>query len=136
MNYYGAQGITGTKLPPPVRSRSRASGTFGFYLPESTAEAASGAAPVTMPGLLALQEAGQDAGRDRDARRHGEAMLTSLADLQRALLGGADRGALQSLADLARRAPPAADPRLAGVQRALLLRVEVELARARAAASA
>ena len=89
-----------------------------------------------MPSLLAMQEAETGAVQDREARRHGDSMLEALAALQRSLLGGAEAGGLETMASLARAVPAAADPRLAGVQRALLVRVAVELARRRAAASA
>jgi hypothetical protein len=109
-------------------------------------EAPEAFATTAMPSLLALQEAGQEAGqqagveaaRDREARRHGSAMLDALAMLQRSMLGGQDRQgveSLQSLARLVQATPPPSDPALAAVQRALLVRVAVELARQRGAAT-
>lgn len=121
---YAPRGVV--RVPPPS----------AFRLPGEAAPGIQAATPVTLPSLLAMQEAGQDAVRDREAREHGEALLHGLAALQRALLGGGDPGTLTRLAALVRRAPAPADPRLLAVQRALLVRVAVELARTRAAASA
>jgi hypothetical protein len=49
--------------------------------------------------------------------------------LQLGLLGGDGGEALPRLADLVRTLPPAADPRLEAVLRAVALRARVELAR-------
>ena len=86
---------------------------------------------AALDAMLALQEAEAEAARDRNARRHGKALLEALAELQRALLAGGDEEgpALQCLAALAADPPDAASPGLAGVLRALSLRAEVELAR-------
>ncbi|MEJ1977633.1 MAG: flagellar assembly protein FliX [Acetobacteraceae bacterium] len=87
--------------------------------------------PATRPAapldaMLALQEAQEadaDAARDRNARRHGKALLEALAALQQALLAGGDEGAaLERLAALATAGPDAANPALVGVMRALSLR--------------
>jgi class II flagellar assembly regulator FliX len=131
--------VTGVYRAPPAGARpvrgNRVGG--GFNLPEAHAEgmeAASGAATVSMPSLLAMQEAESGALQDRDAKRHGSAMIDELAELQRALLG--DEGPrLERLAQLAGRPVAAADPRLAGVLRAIQLRAGIELARHQAAAS-
>lgn len=98
---------------------------------EPQAHAASGAAPVSLHSLLALQEAEAEAVQDRAARRHAGFMLEELSALQRALLGGADGGAVAAdrLAVLARRSPAAADPRLAAVVQAIAVRAAVEAAR-------
>ncbi|MBV8704221.1 MAG: hypothetical protein JO118_10975 [Acetobacteraceae bacterium] len=90
---------------------------------------AAGVAAVSLPGLLALHEAGVEAPGDRAARRRGRDILAALAALQRGLLGGDDGEALPALARLARDLPPAADPRLDAVLRAVALRARVELAR-------
>ena len=127
--------ITGLGQVGGVKTPPRRPAATGFRVPEEAPAVASGVTGVAMPSLLAMQEAGQEAVRDRDARRHGEDMLEALAALQRVLLGAGRGFDMEQLADLARRMPPAADPRLAGVQRALLLRVAVELARGRVAAS-
>jgi hypothetical protein len=100
---------------------------------EETTEAVA-TAGVAMPSLLLMQEAGSDALQDRDAKRHGAAVLDELRDLQLSLLG--DGGPqLERLARLADRPIGAADPRLAGVLRAIQLRAGIELARRRPAAS-
>jgi hypothetical protein len=87
---------------------------------------------AALDAMLALQEAEVEAARDRNARRHGKALLEALAELQRALLGGGggeEGPALQRLAALAAAPADAANPALAGVLRALSLRAQVELAR-------
>ena len=121
-----------------VRGPVRVRGGSGFRVPEGADMRAEGAesggeagavAGVAMPSLLAMQEAESGAVQDREARRHGEAVLESLTELQRALLTGASGGELARLAGLARAMPAATDPRLAAVQRALLVRVAVEQAR-------
>lgn len=116
--------------------RARARLPSGFAVPGDAGPAIRAAATVTAPSLLAIQEAGQDAERDEAAREHGDAVLHGLAALQRSLLDGGDAATLNRLAALVRRTPAPADPRLLAVQRALLVRVAVELARTRIAASA
>jgi hypothetical protein len=79
---------------------------------------------------VTLQEFGGNAGADRQARRRGGDMLSVLAEVQRAMLGGADTAeTMQRLADLAASVPRAADPHLAAMVSAIILRVKVELAR-------
>ncbi len=88
--------------------------------------------PAALDAMLALQEAEAEAARDRNARRHGKALLDALAELQRALLAESDDQegpALHRLAALLEAPPDAANPALAGVLRALALRARVELAR-------
>ena len=124
--------ITGLGPLPAPRAPGRTKPSAGFQVPEDMrADAPLAAAAVAMPSLLALQEAETDAVRDREARRHCGGLLSALAALQRGLLGGDEPGGLEALAALVRAAPAPADLRLAGVQRALLLRAAVELARAR-----
>ena len=86
---------------------------------------------VALTSMLSLQEfGGETRAADREARRHGQDMLAALAELQRALLGGGDTvETLQRLAELAAAVPRAADPRLAALVSAIILRVRVELAR-------
>jgi Class II flagellar assembly regulator len=85
---------------------------------------------LALDGMLALQEVGDEIVRDREAKRHGQALLKGLAALQHALLAGEDQSAvLQTLAALAENCPQAAHPGLAGVVQALALRAQVELAR-------
>ena len=117
-----------------VRAAARVrAGAAGFRVDAPAARGA--AAPqvcgaLALDGMLALQEAGEDIVRDREARRHGQALLKGLAALQHALLANADPGAaLDGLAALAGSCPAAAHPGLAGVMQALTLRVQVELAR-------
>lgn len=114
----------------PARGRTG----FARALEAEQGESAAAPAPVQavgLPLLLAVQERDGDA-QDGAARRHGSQMMDALAALQRALLGEGGGAELQRLASLARAAPPASDPALAAVQRAVLVRAAVELARGRA----
>ena len=80
--------------------------------------------------MLLLQETDAAPARDRQARRHGRAMLDALARLQHALLGGGDDpAALDQLAALLEHCPEASDPELRATVAAVALRVHVELAR-------
>lgn len=99
-----------------------------------SADAAVATTGVAMTSLLAMQEAESDAQQDREARRHGQAVIDELAELQRALLGEA-RPDLERLARLMDRPSAAADPGLASVMRAIRLRAGIELARRSHAAS-
>lgn len=133
--------ISGLGPLPGIRAGGARTAASGFAVPQRAAFATPGVQVTAMPGLLALQEVGQEAGQaagqaavqDREARRHGAAMVAALSELQRALLGGGDPDALDRLAALVRRAPPPADPALAQVQRAVLVRAAVEIARRAAA---
>ncbi len=88
------------------------------------------AAPASLSGLLALQETGVEAPRDRAARRRGQDILAVLSALQRALLAGADPAdTLEQLAALTADLPRALDPRLDAVLSAIALRGRVEVAR-------
>ena len=128
--------ISGLGSTTTIRTGQPRPAAAGFAVPSSASTAVSATVQVAaMPGLLAMQEAGQGTVRDRDARRHGAAMLAALAELQRALLGGDDGAALERLASLVRNAPPPADPALLMVQRAVLVRAAVELARRAAPAA-
>ena len=90
----------------------------------------SGAAAIGMESMLLLQAVDDVAERDRGARRRGAAMIAALTDLQKALIAEGDPAlALRSLSELAAEAPEAADPRLAAVLRAVVLRARVEVAR-------
>ena len=118
--------VTMPRMTPPRRAKTER------FKPEAETEAADGpvaAAPVSMPSLLGLQEAQGDAARDREARQHADEMLDALGELQRALLAGSEAGGLERMAQLGRRTPQAADPRLAAIQHALMVRVAVEQAR-------
>ena len=126
---YGIAGLGGVA---PGRPRPARGGAGGFRVADGPAAAGapSAAAPAGLSGLLAMQEAEAGFVRDREARRHGDAVMAELAALQRELLGGeGGGGALTRLATLARHAPGAADPRLGAILRAVLVRAQVELAR-------
>ncbi len=128
---YGVQGVSVPRI-----TVARRAGPGGFKVETDAAAGPGAALAVAMPSLLGLQEAQQDAVSDREARRHADEMLDLLKELQRSLLGAAiDPAKLGRMAQLARHAPPPADPRLLAVQRALLVRVAVEQARTRIAAS-
>jgi hypothetical protein len=115
---------------PPAPARVGAGG-FSVEVPAQRASATPPASGVlALDGMLALQEAGAEIVQDREARRHGQALLKGLAALQHALLAGENQAAaLQTLAALAANCPQAAHPGLAGVVQALALRAQVELAR-------
>jgi len=128
VNGLGTNGVRGVARPRPGIARRAGSG--GFHVQTDPAAVLSPSATVSAPSLLGLQEAQQDAVSDRDARQHADQLLDLLTDMQRSLLAGPGAGpALERLGRLARQAPLAADPRLAGVQQAVLLRVAVEQAR-------
>ena len=87
---------------------------------------ATGAVSVT--SLLALQEAESGMHQDREAKKHGTAIVDELTELQCALLGG-DGPDLDRLETLVARPISASDPVLAGLVRAVRLRAGIELAR-------
>lgn len=138
----------GRPAAPRLIRRSRATGAFALP-PESAAEAAmledasAPASAASVGALLGLQE--QVAGglqaaavRDREARRHGQALLSALADLQLILVGsqnvpGMGIATFSRLADrlaaLTNAVPVAADPGLGAIVMAIALRARVELAR-------
>jgi hypothetical protein len=128
VNGLGTNGLRGV-----ARARSgvsRRAGSGGFSVQAEPASVLSPSTAVPGSSLLGLQEAQQDTVGDREARRHADQLLDLLTDMQRSLLEGPDAGAaFERLGRLARQAPLAADPRLAGVQQAVLLRVAVEQAR-------
>ena len=126
-----------------ARPRAAASGAApGFRVVEQpspiAARAPTGAVTAAgLLGLLAVQEAGGAAVRDRDARKRGKQMLDELARLQRALLAGRlDPENLRALAALAGDSAVAADPAIAAVVRAVTVRARVELARSLARSGA
>lgn len=124
---------------PATRAARRDAKGMAFVMAgrtdESQAAPAPGAAePVVLGAMLALQEEESGAARDRQARRHGQAMLEELAMLQCNMLGGTvesgpSAAALVRLAALAEAVPEAADPRLSALIGAIVLRARVELAR-------
>ena len=128
-------GINGLgAVAAPRTAAPRRAGPGGFRVEAEATSSPMAASAVSMPSLLGLQEAQGDAVADRSARRHAEDALDGLRELQLALLDGSDSGG-RFLDQLTRRVPEAADPRLREVQRALLIRVAVEGARHKAAAS-
>ncbi len=147
-------GIGRAPVASPARRAARGGG--GFALPpqalpagEPQAEAvpAGDSTPVFaayMAGLLGLQEQGPadalsaPAARDREARRHGQALLSALAELQLLLtgMGSGPEGSPENvrrlserLSGLAASIPAAADPGLRGVVAAIGLRARIELTR-------
>ena len=132
-------GIGAARAVAPVRGRATRGGfTMGDASPVAEGPASlAGAVGVGAPGgMLWLQEVPSDAARDRAAAAHGAEIITVLAALQRAMLGGGeDQAALARLIKLAESAPEPADSRLAGVMSAILLRAKVELARRQLAGS-
>ena len=130
-------GIDGIGRATSTRSpaRTRRAQTDGFAVPAessatSHAEAATQTEEVALTSMLSLQEFGGDAAADREASRRGDDMLSALAELQRALLGGVDTvETMQRLTELAAAVPRAADPQLAALVSAINIRVRVELAR-------
>ena len=153
MTVIGSSGVDGIGRSGGA-SRRRASAS-GFSLPPDIgaamdvqdAGASSDTAPVFaafMEGLLGLQERGAidassaPAVRDREARRHGQALLSALGELQLALIGvggnlGTAQRDLETLAErlsvLADTIPAAADPGLQAIVRAIGMRAQIELAR-------
>jgi len=131
-------GLDGPGRVSPSRTRPGVRGARGFSVPAepggaSGASAAAAASGVMLDGLLMLQAAEDATERNRKARRHGEAMLTELAGLLRALLtGDTDRDALMQLSRLLDSAPRADDPTLDAVLQPVILRARVELIRRQA----
>ena len=115
----GAVPVRRGKAEPGFRVRAE---------PAGQTEAAVGTAGVALTSLLAMQEVESGAQQDREARRHGDAVLDELTELHLALLGG-DGPDLGRLAKLVERPVVAADPGLAGVLRAVRMRAGIELAR-------
>lgn len=104
----------------------------GFRLPGAEAEAAAEAAGVVPMAAIALGMAPPaltPEERDATAARRGQALLSELAALQRALLAGhVAESALRRLATLA-EGEAGADPGLRMVLDGISLRARVELAR-------
>ena len=124
---HGIAGLGGIESRRTCPARA---GAGGFRVADAPAGsgASTAAAPVGLSGLLAMQEAEAGFVQDREARRHGQAVMAELAALQRELLGGGG-ASLDRLAALGRHSPQAADPRLAAVLRAVQMRAQIELAR-------
>ena len=93
--------------------------------------------PASLSGVAWLQAGIEQAlareAQDKQARRHGRAMLQALGAVQLAVLGGDDgraRSALASLASTVEDEHPADDPVLRLIMREIGVRAAVELARA------
>jgi hypothetical protein len=107
-------------LAPPSGSESAES--------EAADQAAATASLAPTGGLMTYEAALDRVRADRQARRHGRAMLQALGALQVSLLAGGD-AASQALADLASHIPDADDPVLRLILREIGVRAAVELAR-------
>jgi hypothetical protein len=114
---------------------ARGAAGFGALLASSPEVEAPGetapAAPIALP--MSYDTASDAVRADKDARRHGRALLQALAAMQLALLasdpadGGAEARA--QLERLAASAPQADDPVLRLILREIAVRAAVELAR-------
>ena len=125
--------IGGLRPPAPAAPRSAAA-SGGFTVGSAPAATPPAAAPLARPAsvdaMLLLQEVADAPERDRQARRHGRALLDALAQLQLALLGDSEP-ALSRLAALASHSPQASDPALQAILASIALRTQIELARRR-----
>jgi hypothetical protein len=131
----------------PARGARRADGAAGFDAmlgaaaaddaPEAGAPAApaapgqtSAAARMAPVGAMLDYDTAMNAvAADRQARRHGRAMLRALGALQMAMLGAEGDGAERQLAALAAEMPAADDPVLRLILREIGVRAAVALAR-------
>jgi len=129
--------LTITAAAAPAASARPASSGFALAadaaVPARTAVSA-GVATVA-PLMLALQEQMTGETEEREARRHGLAVLALLGELQRALLPGAGGDAsgpavLARLAALLEQPADTTHPALATTLRAIRLRARIELSRA------
>ena len=128
--------IRPVRVAGPRMTRGAAGMTGERFLVDEAGERATGAtrlqgAPaVGLDSLLMLQAIDDSMERDHGARKRGAAMVAALTDLQRALLASEDPATtLNSLSDLAAEVPEAADPGLADILRAVVLRARLEVAR-------
>ena len=123
----------GRTQPAVAAPRGAAAGAAGFAVSPEGANVsglAAAAPAAALDSLLQLQAFEDATTRDRQAKRHGQALLRALGELQRVLLGeGPLEDALGRLADLVATCPEAADPGLAGLVGSIMLRARVELAR-------
>ena len=133
----GRGAAAGTTAPAAPRD----DGAFASMLtPQEEAAAAAETAPSAHLSSVAWLQANvadvfARTAQDREARRHGRALLQALAGLQRAALqgdGDQARAALATLAETARDEPEADDPVLRLILREIAVRAAVELARAEA----
>jgi hypothetical protein len=121
---------------PANRPRPAASRPASSFNVESEAAAPAiqenqPAQSVALLGMLALQETETETLQDRTARRHGIALLESLAQLQKSLLSPQSDNAteIENLALLANAMPQAVDPGLAAALTGIRLRAKIELLR-------
>jgi hypothetical protein len=132
--------------PPATNGPGTAKPSSGFAAlldAAAQAEAVLRNAPAAPPQALSasLEDVASHRTADRQARRHGRAMLQALADLQRAILAQAPAGGeadavlavLITLAGLASSTPEAHDPVLRLIMREIGVRAATELARRAAA---
>jgi hypothetical protein len=85
---------------------------------------------IGLESMLALQGVGEAVERDRLARKRGTAIIAALTRLQRTILTEDDPSqALNALNELTSDNPAAADPGLATILRAVVLRSRIEIAR-------
>jgi hypothetical protein len=123
-----------------VRPRSPTRGAGGAFVVPDGADArptgdatAADALGAVNPMLLHELAVDADERRDREARQHGEDVLELLGELQRGLLrAGVETLPMERLLHLVENPPAAADPGLAAVTRAIVLRARIEIARRRA----
>lgn len=129
-----AQAATRSTLARP------GTGDFALPSPPLPSPPPEGARLGGLESLLSLQEVGgaEDAAaqaaqarraRDRAAQGRARALLATLAAVQHSLLCGDDGGAADRLRALLEDVPDAADPALAALASAIVLRARVELAR-------
>ena len=91
---------------------------------------AAGRVDAVNPMLLHQLAVDGEERRDREAHRHGTDVLELLAELQRGLLGAkVETLPMERLLSLVENPPEAADPDLAAVTRAIVLRARIEIAR-------
>lgn len=122
---------------PRIAGASRQAAPTSFQVPadvaagdEAPAVAPSAVEPAMLSVMLAAEAVDHRMTRDAQARRHGQAMMTALGELQHLLLAGDDTaGLLARLADLTADPPQASDPGLAVILGMVGLRARVELAR-------
>jgi hypothetical protein len=130
---------TGPAAPDGAATPRDDNAFAAFLPPPDTPHAAPAGAPppaATLSGLACLEAGIADAlarqARDKQARRHGRAMLQALGAVQLALLAGDDgqaRAALAALAATAIAGHEADDPVLQLILREIAVRAAVELAR-------
>ena len=125
---------TAAATPRPVR-RTGTGAVFDMSLgetPEPATSETTGAGPVGAVNPMLLHELAVDGEerRDREAHRHGTDVLELLAELQRGLLAAkVETLPMERLLSLVENLPAAADPGLAAVTRAIVLRARIEIAR-------